>query len=104
MWKLKQKYCWNNPRETLFLAANSIKLFPKAASRAYLSSRFPTRSDTNRAVRPHRMARCLKFRILEVESMYYVCSENKGADQLRGNRAADLRLYFRMYKKAKFPS
>ena len=26
--------------------------------------------------------------------MYYPCSENKGADQLRGNREADLRLWF----------
>ena len=25
-----------------------------------------------------------------------ICSENKGADQLRGNREADLRLCFRM--------
>ena len=27
--------------------------------------------------------------------MYYPCSENKGADQLRGYREADLRLCFR---------
>ena len=26
--------------------------------------------------------------------MYYLCSENKGADQLRGHREADLRLCF----------
>ena len=31
--------------------------------------------------------------------MYYPCSENKGADQLRGNREADLRLCFRICKK-----
>ena len=30
--------------------------------------------------------------------MYYLCSENKGADQLRGYRAADLRLCFRICK------
>ena len=30
------------------------------------------------------MARGLKFRIKEVEELYYPCSENKGADQLRG--------------------
>ena len=30
--------------------------------------------------------------------MYYLCSENKGADQLRGIREADLRLCFRIYK------
>ena len=40
-------------------------------------------SDTNRSVQPQEMARCLKFRIYEVEGLYYLCSENKGADQLR---------------------
>ena len=30
--------------------------------------------------------------------MYYPCSENKGADQLRGYREADLRLCFRIGK------
>ena len=34
--------------------------------------------------------------------MYYPCSENKGADQLRGYREADLRLCFRICKKAGF--
>ena len=34
--------------------------------------------------------------------MYYLCSENKGADQLRGNREADLRLCFRICKKPVF--
>ena len=34
--------------------------------------------------------------------MYYPCSENKGADQLRGNREADLRLCFRICKKPVF--
>ena len=43
---------------------------------------FPTRSDTNQAVQPHKMARGLKFRIKEVEGLYYLCSKTKGADQL----------------------
>ena len=30
--------------------------------------------------------------------MFYPCSENKGADQLRGYREADLRLCFRLCK------
>ena len=30
--------------------------------------------------------------------MYYPCSENKDADQLRGYREADLRLCFRLCK------
>ena len=53
---------------------------------------FPTRSDTNQAVQLQKMARGLKFRISKVEGLYYLCCENKGADQLRGYREADLRL------------
>ena len=34
--------------------------------------------------------------------MYYLCSENKGADQLRGYREADVRLCFRICKKPVF--
>ena len=34
--------------------------------------------------------------------MYYPCSENKGADQLRGHREADLRLCFRIGKNPVF--
>ena len=34
-----------------------------------MSSGFPTRSDTNRAVQPQKMARGLKFRIKEVEDV-----------------------------------
>ena len=30
------------------------------------------------------------------EELYYPSSENKGADQIRGNREADLRLCFRL--------
>ena len=40
------------------------------------------------------MARGLKFGIYEIEGLYYLCSENKGTDQLRGYREADLRLCF----------
>ena len=48
------------------------------------------------------MAKTLKFRILEEEKLYFLCSENKGADQLRGYREADLRLCFRICKKPVF--
>ena len=48
------------------------------------------------------MARGLKFWIYEEEELYYQCSENKGADQLRGYREADLRLCFRICKKKRF--
>ena len=54
---------------------------------------FPNRSDTNQAVQSQKQARSLKFWIKEDE-VYYPCSENKGADQLRGYREADLRLCF----------
>ena len=33
---------------------------------------------------------------MEVEELYYPCSENKGADQLRSYCEADLRLCFRI--------
>ena len=48
------------------------------------------------------MARDLKFRIKEVDGLYYPCSENKDADQLRGNREADLHLCFRNMQKSGF--
>ena len=47
------------------------------------------------------MARCLIFRIQIEEGLYYPCSENKGADQLRGYSEADLRLVF-SYAKIRF--
>ena len=63
---------------------------------------FPTRSYTNRAAQLRNEARDLKFQIKEVEGLYYPCSENKGADQLRGYREADLRLCFRICKNPVF--
>ena len=66
------------------------------------SSGFPTRSDTNRAVQPQKMARSLKFRITVEEGVYYPYCENKGADQLRSYCATDLRLCFRICKKPVF--
>ena len=59
---------------------------------------FKTWSDTNQTVQLLKMARGLKFRIKKVEELYCLCSENKGADQLRGYREADLRLCFRICK------
>ena len=41
------------------------------------SSGFPTRSDPNQAVQPHKTARGLKFRIKIEEGLYYPYSENK---------------------------
>ena len=62
-----------------------------------------TRSDTNQPVQSQKQARSLKFWIEEVEGLYYTCSENKGADQLRVCREADLRLCFRLCRLLIFP-
>ena len=59
-------------------------------------------SDTNRAVHPQNMTRGLKFQIKEVERLYYLCSENKGSDQLHCYRAAELHLCFRICKNQVF--
>ena len=59
-------------------------------------------SDTNRAVQPQKIARGMKFRIKEEEGLYYPCSQNKGADQLRSYREADLCLCFRICKNPVF--
>ena len=64
---------------------------------------FPNRFDTNRAVQSHKIVRGWKFWIQKVEELYYPCSENKGADQLRGYREADLRLCFRLCRSLVFP-
>ena len=45
-----------------------------------LSAGFPTSSNTNRAVQPKKMTRGLKL----VEGLYFLCSGNRGADQIRG--------------------
>ena len=59
--------------------------------------------DTNRPVQSQKMARGWKFRIKEEEELYYPSSEIKGADQLRGDREADLRLCFRLCRLLAFP-
>ena len=41
---------------------------------------FTARYDTNRPVHLQKMAKSLKFRNKEDEELYYLCSENKGAD------------------------
>ena len=54
----------------------------------------PNRSDKNRAVQAHKKASGWKILIKKVEELYYPCSENKGAGQLRSYWEADLRLCF----------
>ena len=48
------------------------------------------------------MARSLKFCIEEVEGLYYLCSENKSTDQLRGHHPADMRICFHIHEKQVF--
>ena len=44
---------------------------------------FRNRSDTNQTVLvSQEMARGMKFRIMDVDGLHYLCSEIKGADQL----------------------
>ena len=59
---------------------------------------FPTWSDTNQTVQLQKMARGLKIQIQKVKGLYYLCSENKDTDQLRGYREAVLRLCFSICK------
>ena len=64
------------------------------------SSGFPTRSDINQPVQSQKIDGSLKFWLYVEEELYYPCSENKGADQLRNYCQAYLRLCFRMCKKS----
>ena len=81
---------------------DDFSMINRASLRENRSSGFPTRSDTNQAVQPRKIARGLQKSDLGSKGLYYPCSENKGADQLRGYREADLRLCFRICKKPVF--
>ena len=47
------------------------------------------------------MTRGLKFGILEVEKLYFICSEDKGTDQLRGVTAQLICDFAFAYEKSK---
>ena len=64
---------------------------------------FPNGSDTNQAVQSQKQARGSKFWIYLEKGLYYLSSEDKGADQLWGYREADLRLCFRLCRLLVFP-
>ena len=57
---------------------------------------FLTKSATNHPVQSQKQARSLKLWIEEGDGLYYLCYENKGADQLCSYCTADLRLCFRL--------
>ena len=63
------------------------------------SSGFPNRSDTNGPEQSEMKVRILKFWVEVKEELYYLSSENKGADQLCSYCTADLRLCFCIGKK-----
>ena len=66
-----------------------------------MSTGRPTRSDTNQVVQSQKMSKDWKFLIKEVDRLHYLCSKNKGGDQLPSNHAADLCLCF-AYVKSRF--
>ena len=65
-----------------------------------MSFGFPTRSDTSRDVQIQKIDGGLKLRIMKVERFYCLCSESKGADQLRGS--APLISYINVCKRQDF--
>ena len=52
-----------HPNTTFVMCFLDVQIFIDAISCENLSSRFPTRPETNWAVQPQKMARGLKFRI-----------------------------------------
>ena len=70
----------------------------KAVSQENPFSGFPTRPNTNRALQPQKMAGGFKFQIKIGEGFYYLCSENKGADQLSSYHPADHHICFHICK------
>ena len=58
--------------------------------------------DTNRPIHPRKTARIIKFWLFVEEKMYYLSSENKGADQLHSYYEADLCLCFCLGKNQVF--
>ena len=58
-----------------------------------MSSGYPTRYGTKRAVQPQRMAGGLQFRMKEETGLNYISSRNKGADRTYNKKS---------YAKSKF--
>ena len=76
-----------------------------ASSRENLSLRFPTRSDTNLSAYPQQLARGLKFRLKNLEILYYLSSEQRrwsDCVRLRGYAVLSAPLLF-AYGKNRFP-
>ena len=71
---------------------------PRHEKANFLVSDTNQSSDTNQAVQLQKIPSGLKFRIQKVEGLFYLCSENKGTDHIRGYREANLRLCFHICK------
>ena len=76
----------------------------RVVTRENRSSGFPTRSNTNWFLQPQKMATSLKFQISEEEELYYLCSENKGADKLLSDCQAGQKSGFLMTRLIYFES
>ena len=72
----------------MFSMLSSLDIILASSRRENLSSGFPIWSDTNQIVQTQKMVKCLKFRILEVDGLYQLRSETKGAVLMCGYRAA----------------
>ena len=101
---------WDNDKERLEGDIQGLNVSEVLQKKIYLSLCMrkptiwvPTRSDTNQAVQSQKIIRGWKFCIYKVEELFYLCSENKGADQLRSYCEADLRLCFRLCRLLVFP-
>ena len=70
----------------------------RAASRENLFSGFPTRSATNRGVQPQKMARGLKFRIKEVEGLFFYVEKFMRWSVARSPRNLSAPLFSHMQK------
>ena len=82
-------------------AVSYVLSFSSPVHEKNLSSGFPTRSYTNSAVQPQKIAKGLKFRIEGVEGLYYQSSKTKAL--IICAVTADLLLcFFRIYAKSRF--
>ena len=63
---------------------------------------FPTRPDTNRPAQPQKVTRVLKFRLQNLEIVYYLSNENKGADQTARMRRLICDFIVRIWHKIHF--
>ena len=63
---------------------------------------FPTRPDTNRPAQPQKLPRVLKFRLLNLEILYYLTANNKAANQTAPMRRLICAFVVRIWHKTHF--